>query len=83
MATVKGFEAVATRIEAARENFVGVLMDLGGLDAAAAAGVFERMRKLKAIKLDAVGGRWSVKHGSYLDRDVLQAVAAELAKVAS
>lgn len=71
---------MAIRVEAARDHFIGVLVELGGLDTAAAVLVFERMRKLKAIKLDAVGGRWSVKHGSYLDRDVLQTVAADLTK---
>ncbi len=35
----------------------------------------DNYRKAKAIKLDAVMGKYSVKHGAFLDRDVIRRAA--------
>jgi hypothetical protein len=56
----------------AENGFVDNLMQLGSITRADAVKVLGVYRKLKIVKMDAVGGRMTVKHGSYLDRDVIQ-----------
>ena len=56
--------AVATRLVGADLNFIESVMDRG----------FTRAEALhmRAIRLDGVGGRWSVKHGAFWDVEVLR-----------
>jgi len=68
-------KAIAERMALADQRFIGVLMERGQLTAAQAAKAFETLKKAKAVKLDAVGGTWSVKHGAFLDREVLERAA--------
>lgn len=66
-----GFKNVATRMVAAETNFVEVLMALGDITKAQAEHVLAVYRKLKLLKRDVVGGRISVTHGAYLDKDTI------------
>lgn len=63
--------AVATRLVGADLNFIESVMDRG-FTRAEALHIFRVYKKLRAIRLDGVGGRWSVKHGALWDADVLR-----------
>lgn len=70
---------MAERIESARRDFAANLRQLGGIDIADAAKVRDYYLKERIAKLDAVSGRITVKHGAFLDREVIQR-AVNLAK---
>jgi hypothetical protein len=63
-----GFKNVASRMVAAENNFLEVLMNFGEISKADAGKVLAVYRKLKMVKMDAVMGVMSVKHGAYLDK---------------
>jgi len=67
----QGFKNMATRIVHAENNFIELLMDFGGINKKLAEKVFQIYRKKKLIKLDAVNGTYTVKHGGYLDKDFI------------
>lgn len=70
-----GLRAIAQRIDNALECFTETLMNLGGIERAAAERAMAYCRKHKLVKLDAVGGRMTVKHGAYLDREAIRRAA--------
>lgn len=70
-----GNEHTAQRIVNAENHFIGILKEFGDLTDAQAEVAFQTFRKLKLIKLDAVGGRYSVKHGAFMERDVIRRAA--------
>lgn len=63
---------IAQRIVQAQADFVETLMSLSGCSKADAEKVFALYRQEQLIKLDAVHGRYSVKHGALLDTDVIR-----------
>lgn len=65
-------EAIAQRLVNADTHFITMLSELHGFSEDAATKIFKTYRKLKCIKLDAFMGRWNVKHGKFLDRDVCE-----------
>lgn len=67
---IPGTRAVASRMVNAGNDFVGVLVGMGYTKDQAEK-ILAKYIKLKVIKLDAVGGKYSVKHGAFLDKDVL------------
>ncbi len=71
METIKGTRAVAQRIVNAENAFIQVIESKGfsNVDAIKA---MNTMLKLKVAKLDAVNGLISVKHGMFLEPDVIQ-----------
>ena len=72
-------QQIAERLESAHANFVANLMDFGKIlkeDAEKVLGIY---RKMKVIKTDVWAGVISVKHGAFLERDVI-ANTLELAK---
>ncbi|MGI9306584.1 MAG: hypothetical protein ACR2P5_04690 [Gammaproteobacteria bacterium] len=72
----KSFEALAKRSEHAFASFVQVIMDLGEVDHAAAVKVANFYIANKLVKDDRfVGGTINVKHGAYLDADVIARAA--------
>jgi hypothetical protein len=68
----QGFKDIATRMENAADKFCATLVELGGCSATEAVKVFNLYLKNKVIKMDAVGGVYNVKHGAFLDRDVIR-----------
>ena len=71
------YRAIAQRIVNAEDNFAETVMRATGCDAETAAKVTEYYLKHKLAKLDAVIGRINVKHGAFLEPEVLaNAVAA-------
>lgn len=69
---IKGTYEVAQRIVNAENNFIEVVMELSGWKKDEAEKVLAVYRKLKMVKLDLGIGRIKVKHGAYLDVDVIQ-----------
>lgn len=65
------FRAIAKRIVAAENDFLETLQSFGDIPRSDAIKVLSVYRKLKLVKIDPVGGRLTVKHGSFLDRDVI------------
>jgi hypothetical protein len=68
----KGNRATAERIVRAGDEFVAVLMSLGGISKDDAERVFEHYRKIRVAKVDSVIGRVDVKDGAFLDREVIR-----------
>jgi len=68
----QGSRNMAQRMVNAEEGFLQVLMDLGGINKSEAMKVLGVFRKAKVLKMDPVGGRMSVKHGAYLNPDVIK-----------
>ncbi len=67
-----GLKNMATRITTAENNFIEVLINLGGITKAEAEKALATFRKLKLVKMDAVNGVLSVKHGAYLSKDAIR-----------
>lgn len=68
---IKGTYAVAHRIVNAENNFIETIMELANCKKSEAEKVLAVYRKLKMVKLDIGIGRISVKHGAYLDLEVI------------
>lgn len=72
----KSFQAIAQRMDNAKVNFIETLMNLGGISKDEARKVMELYLKNKLARIDTGIGRIQVKHGAFLDREViLRAVA--------
>lgn len=72
-----GNKHTAQRIINAENNFIEGLMIAAKITEAEAEKVLAFYRKIKAVKMDIVGGRITVKHGAFWDAEViLRAVAA-------
>lgn len=68
----EGSRHVAQRMVNAADGFMSMLTELHGITKDEASKVLAEYRKAKVVKLDAVGGRYAVKHGVFLERDVIQ-----------
>ena len=68
---MKGTQAMAQRIVNAEENFADTLVAIANITRDEAFKAMRTMLKLKVAKLDAVGGRITVKHGAYLETSAI------------
>ena len=66
------FRDMAQRRVNGDEAFIETLMRQGGINKDEAQRVFEIYQAQKFVKRDAGDGRWSVKHGGFLDRAVVR-----------
>lgn len=71
----EGLRNVARRLDNADENMIETIMERGSLDRPQAEAAFAELKRARALKRDAVGGRWSVKHGAFMEPDVLRRAA--------
>jgi hypothetical protein len=69
--TIPGTKAVAQRMVNAENNFLDII-EGNGFSREEAEIIFAEYRRLKVVKLDAVIGRYSVKHGAYLDKEIME-----------
>lgn len=69
---MKGTEQVAQRMQLAQDNFVEIVQANTNANRVEAVKLLTAYIKNKIVKLDAVGGRYNVKHGAFYDKDVLQ-----------
>ena len=67
-----GTRQVAQRMVNAEEHFAGVLMELAGCSKQDAYKAMNTLRKVRAIKVDPILGRMIVKHGRYMDPEVIR-----------
>lgn len=72
---VKGAQAVAQRIVNAEESFIQFAMNTAGLTREQAVAALERYRADKVIKIDPVGGQYTLKHGAFAEAEVLRKAA--------
>lgn len=73
----QSFKDMATRIVNAENDFTATLAQIAGITTDEAFKVLATYRKLKIVKNAYAISRISVKHGAFLDRDViLRALAA-------
>jgi hypothetical protein len=70
-----GTRAVAQRIVNAEENFIENVMQIAGLSRGEAEKAMTALKKAKAIKIDPVMGRMVIKHGAFMEPDVLKRAA--------
>lgn len=80
---LQGTRAVAERIRNAEESFIQVIREKGFTREEATQAMLA-MLKLKAAKLDPIGGRINVKHGAFLEsqaiRNAVNYYATKMAK---
>jgi len=70
--STKHYQDIAQRIVNAENSFVACMEDDYDLTEDQALAVFNLYRKEKILKVDAVMGSWSVKHGAFLDKTTIQ-----------
>jgi hypothetical protein len=81
---IPGTRAIGTRFAQGESEFIESLMERGELSEVDAEKVYEHYRKHKLIKRQAASGRITVKHGAFMERDVIRkALALENAVSAS
>lgn len=74
----KELAPIAQRLENAERGFIETLVTLGGITEDEAKLALATFRKAKVTKLDLGIGRMTVKHGAFLDRDVIRRAAGIL-----
>jgi hypothetical protein len=72
-----GNSHTATRMVNAENAFIDGLMTAAGISRADAVKVLAVYRKAKVVKMDAIGGQISVKHGAFWERDVIRNALAQ------
>jgi hypothetical protein len=72
----QGIKNVGKRLADAELNFIQNLKDLGEINQEEAEKVFDYYLKHKLIKRDMAIGRYIVKNGAYLDKEVIQRAAS-------
>lgn len=70
--TIPGTRAVATRLVNAQQGFIDTVREILGCTQEDAEKVFGVYKDKKVLKLDVGIGRYSVKHGAFMEKDVLQ-----------
>ena len=68
-------KAINQRIDNGFESFIAFAMQKANLTREQAADAFAAFRKCKIVKIDMVCGTFSVKHGAFLESDVLRRAA--------
>lgn len=68
-------KAINQRIDNGVESFIAFAMQNASLTKAQAQAAFATFKKLKIVKIDMVCGTFSVKHGAFLEADVLRRAA--------
>lgn len=68
----KGAEAIANREQSARDKFVESVVDQFGLTVEQARSALNKLLKEKVVKIDPVGGQYSLSDGRFWDREVMR-----------
>lgn len=69
---MNSYEALATRQVNAIHSFCQYVQEQTGCTEEQATHVYDVFRKERVLKIDPVNGTWNVKHGAFLDLDVLK-----------
>lgn len=70
-AAPKGLQAMAQREVNGADNFINNVEAIAGCTHAEAVKVFNVYHAAKVLKYDGVNGVYNVKHGAFLDADVI------------
>jgi len=70
------YHDIAQRIVNAENSFIACMEDDYNLTEDQALAVFNLYKKEKILKVDAVMGSWSVKHGAFLDEQTIKNAVA-------
>lgn len=73
-----GAGILAARQEAAINAFLRYVVEQIGCTDEEAGRVYDAFKAAKVLKIDAVNGTWHIKHGAFLEHDVLRHAAAEV-----
>jgi hypothetical protein len=68
----QGARSLLNRAAAAQQNFVEWVMEQTGCTEAEAEKVLRIYKKERLMKIDSYMGTWHIKHGAFLDVDVLR-----------
>lgn len=71
---------VITRMEAAEQWLVDMIRQQGDCSEADAQAVADVYKKHRVVKRDAVMGRYTFKHGVFLDTETIQGVIENVVK---
>jgi hypothetical protein len=74
---IPGTRDVAERMVRAENEFIETLMQFGKISKQDAIKVYNLYKKLKVIKRHGLGGNIGVKHGQFLDREVILRALAQ------
>lgn len=69
---MQGTKQIAQRIVKAENEFAATVQEITGCSRDEAFKALATMRKLKVVKLDAVIGRYTAKHGAFMEADPLR-----------
>ncbi len=75
MSIEPGLRGMAQRSVDAENKFLAYAMEHGRLDRAQAQAAMATFRKARVIRFDAVGGTFHIKHGAFLEPDVIRRAA--------
>ena len=70
------YKEIAQRLVNAENSFIACMEDEYNLTEEQARSVFNLYKQEKILKVDAVMGSWSVKHGAFLDKSTIQNAVA-------
>ena len=63
---------MAQRLVNAENDFIAIIERFGDVNNQQARKVFEAYKKAKMLNLDAIAGRYTVKHGGYLNKAAIR-----------
>lgn len=70
------YKEIAQRLVNAENSFIACMEDEYNLTEDQARAVFNLYKQEKILKIDAVMGSWSVKHGAFLDKQTIKNAVA-------
>jgi hypothetical protein len=72
MKRIPEMKAVAQRIVNAENAFIAICVEHHGFTIEQATKILQVYKRVKAIKINAVGGGFQFTHGAFYERDVMQ-----------
>lgn len=69
---IPGTKQVAQRLHDADQNFLNTIMSIVDCSREEAQKVLNEYRRAGAVKRDAIGGRYRVTHGVYMEPDIIR-----------
>lgn len=71
----RGLQSMAERSVEAEDKFIDYCRTHAGLSRNEALRVIRTYRKARVLRFDAVNGSFHVKHGAFLEKDILRKAA--------
>jgi len=71
------YKSIAQRIVNAENNFLNAVSEQFGFSPEEALTILNVFKKYKIIKIDAIGGQFTLSHGAYWDKEVMNNALAQ------